>query len=257
MAAKGKSGSGGRRQLTTRVRTARGRRASSTRWLQRQLNDPYVAEAQHRGLRSRAAFKLMELDDRFRFLGPGKRVVDLGAAPGGWTKVAVARVQGKTKGCVVAIDCLAMDAVSGAHILQLDFLDASAPARICEGLDGPADVVLSDMAAPASGHASTDHLRIIALCEAALDFAEEILAPGGTFLAKVLKGGAEKELLLRMKKSFRIVKHAKPPASRPGSAESYVIAMGFKGSGFKGGRFKGAASKPSQDGPEAHGWEPG
>ena len=251
MAAKGKGSSGGRRQLTTRVRTARGRRASSTRWLQRQLNDPYVAEAQHQGLRSRAAFKLIELDDRFHFLGPGKRVVDLGAAPGGWTKVAVARVQGKTKGSVVAVDCLAMDAVSGACILQLDFLDASAPARICEVLEGPADVVLSDMAAPASGHGPTDHLRIISLCEAALDFAEETLAPGGTFLAKVLKGGTEKELLLRMKKLFRTVKHAKPPASRPGSAESYVIALGFKGPAFKG-----EGSKPPQDGPEAHGWEP-
>lgn len=247
-----RKGKGGR-ELTTRVRTARGRKASSTRWLQRQLNDPYVAEAKQRGLRSRAAFKLIELDDRFHFLGPGKRVVDLGAAPGGWTQIAVARVQGKAMrqdAPVVAVDLLAMEPIPGASILLLDFLDPSAPDKIREILEGQADVVLSDMASPASGHGPTDHLRIIMLCEAALDFAEEILAPGGTFLAKVLKGGTEKALLLRMKERFRIVKHAKPPSSRADSAESYVIAMGFKGGGSNG--VKGAPSGPPQDGPEGH-----
>jgi len=247
MTGRRKGGTG--RQLTTRVRTARRRSASSTRWLQRQLNDPYVAEAARQGFRSRAAFKLIELDDRFHFLGPGKRVVDLGAAPGGWTQIAVARVQGKKEGRVVAMDRLAMDPIAGAIVLELDFLDPSAPERLREALDGPADIVLSDMAAQASGHAPTDHLRIMALCEAALDFAEEVLTPGGTFLAKVLQGGTEKELLQRMKARFRTVKHAKPPSSRAASAESYVIAMGFKGGG--GGR----ATEPPQDAPEGHGGE--
>ncbi|MCE2510797.1 MAG: RlmE family RNA methyltransferase [Alphaproteobacteria bacterium] len=228
MAGRNKGGRGsGRRRLATRVKTARGRKPSSTRWLQRQLNDPYVAEAERRGFRSRAAFKLIELDDRFHFLATGRRVVDLGAAPGGWTQVAVRRVG--PKGRVVAIDLQPIDAIEGATILEGDFLDPDATTWILQALAGPADVVLSDMASPATGHASTDHLRIVALCEAAFAFAEEALAPGGTFLAKVFKGGTEGELLHRMQQRFRTVRHAKPAASRPESAESYVIAMGFKG----------------------------
>lgn len=223
------------RRLTTRLKSARGRKTSSTRWLQRQLNDPYVAEAVERGFRSRAAFKLIELDARFRFLKPGLRVVDLGAAPGGWSQVAAERVGtadgpggGPGGGKVIAVDVNPMDPIPGVTILTLDFLSAEAPARIRAILDGAADVVLSDMAAPATGHAATDHLRVMALCEAAFAFAEEVLAPGGAFLAKVLKGGAEVELLNRMKRRFRLVRHAKPPASRSDSAESYVIALGFR-----------------------------
>ena len=217
------------RNLTERVKTAKGRKLSSTRWLQRQLNDPYVAEAQTRGYRSRAAFKLIELDDRFRFLSPGKRVVDLGAAPGGWTQVAVERVLKGDKGKVVGLDISEMEPVAGATILHGDFLDDDAPERLREVLDGPADIVLSDMAAPSTGHPSTDHLRIMALCEAALMFAEEVLAPGGAFVAKVLQGGTEHQLLADMKRSFDVVRHAKPPASRSDSAEMYVVALGFKG----------------------------
>lgn len=218
------------RNLTQRVRSAKGRKLSSTRWLQRQLNDPYVAEAQARGYRSRAAFKLLELDDRFSFLGPGKRIVDLGAAPGGWTQVAVERVlTRKGAGKVVGIDISEMEAVAGAETLLGDFLDDDAPDRLKAMLDGPADVVLSDMAAKATGHASTDHLRIMALCEAALMFAREVLAPGGAFVAKVLQGGTENQLLADMKRDFATVRHAKPPASRADSAEMYVVAMGYKG----------------------------
>jgi 23S rRNA (uridine2552-2'-O)-methyltransferase len=224
---RGGKGSGGR-QPSVRVKTARRRKASSTRWLERQLNDPYVAEAERLGYRSRAAFKLIELDDRFHFLAPGKRVVDLGAAPGGWTQVAAERVAGEDRQ-VVAFDVVPMAPVVGAHILEHDFLDADAPAMIEDALQGPADVVLSDMASPATGHASTDHLRIMALVEAALAFAEQILAPGGTFVAKVLQGGTESALLADMKRAFKTVKHAKPPASRSESAEMYVVAMGFRG----------------------------
>jgi len=221
------------RSLTEKVKTAKGRKLSSTRWLQRQINDPYVAEARARGFRSRAAFKLLELDDRFHILKAGQRVVDLGAAPGGWTQVAVERVgalrSGAKAGKVVGLDISEMEPVQGATLLHQDFLEPEAPELLKTALDGPADVVLSDMAAPATGHPATDHLRIIDLCEIALTFAEEVLSPGGAFVAKVLQGGTEHELLAHMKKLFKTVKHAKPPASRADSAEMYVIALGFRG----------------------------
>ncbi len=225
-----RSGRGSRlsgRGVATRVRTAKGRKTSSTRWLQRQLNDPYVAEAKKLGFRSRAAFKLIEMDDRYRFLKAGGRVVDLGAAPGGWSQVAIERTG--PSGHVVALDINAMDPLAGAHVLQADFLDPAAPQRIIEALGGPADVVLSDMAAPTTGHPPTDHLRIMALLEAALDFAGSVLTPGGAFIAKVFQGGSERQLLTRMKGDFTTVHHAKPPASRKESPELYVIALGFRG----------------------------
>ena len=219
-----------RRRAAVRLKKARGRKPSSSRWLQRQLNDPYVRAAREAGYRSRAAFKLAELDDRFGLLRPGARVVDLGAAPGGWSQVAVERVGAAAgKGLVLAADVGAMEPLPGATALRLDALDADAAAAIRAALEGPADVVLSDMAAPATGHAPTDHLRVMALCEAALDIAEQILTPGGAFVAKVLKGGAERALLERLKRAFRRVKHAKPPASRSESAEAYVVALGFRG----------------------------
>ena len=228
---KSKSGRTGGHMLTERVKTAKKRTVSSVRWLQRQLNDPYVIEAQRLGFRSRAAFKLAEIDDHYHFLKPGKRVVDLGAAPGGWTQIAVDRVKALSPrgGKVVGIDYLEWEAVPGATILVKNFLDDDAPQVLKDALDGPADIVLSDMAAPTTGHPPTDHMRIIHLCEVALDFAFEVLAPGGVFVAKVFKGGTEKSLLDMMKKHFDVVKHVKPPASRAGSAETYVIAMGFKG----------------------------
>ena len=221
----------GARRTSQRVKTAKGRKVSSTRWLKRQLNDPYVAEARRLGYRSRAAFKLIELDDRFHFLARGGRVIDLGAAPGGWTQVAVERTAAGERGGgrVVAVDVAEMDAVAGAVVVRHDFLDARAPPALGEALAGPADVVLSDMAAPATGHAATDHLRVIALAEAALAFAAEVLAPGGTLVAKVLQGGTEPALLARIKRLFATVKHAKPPASRSQSAEMYVVAQGFRG----------------------------
>lgn len=216
-----------------RLRTAKGRKAASTRWLERQLHDPYVAEARRLGLRSRAAFKLIELDARFHLLAPGKRVVDLGAAPGGWSQVALERVQARggtgAKGRVVAVDVAEVAPLEGAMVVRVDFLSQDGPARVKEALGGPADVVLSDMAAPATGHAGTDHLRVIALSEAAFAFAREVLAPGGAFVAKVLRGGTEKALFNALKREFGSVKHAKPPASRPESAEIYVVATGFKG----------------------------
>ncbi len=221
------------RSAKVRVKTAKRRSTSSARWLQRQLNDPYVAEAKRQGYRSRAAFKLLQLDDRFRFLKPGARVVDLGAAPGGWTQVVVERVKAggssKAGGKVVAIDILEMPALPGATVLLGDFLADAAPARIRAALDGPADVVLSDMAAPATGHAKTDHLRIMALAETAYAFAAEVLAPGGVFVAKVFQGGAERDLLAALKRDFAEVKHVKPEASRAESAEVYVVALGFRG----------------------------
>ncbi|MEP0339552.1 MAG: RlmE family RNA methyltransferase [Alphaproteobacteria bacterium] len=219
------------RGLHNRVKTAKGRKTSSKMWLERQLNDPYVAEAKARGYRSRAAFKLLELDSMFGLLKKGARVVDLGAAPGGWTQVAVDAVgagKGPKGGQVVAIDIQGMDPVQGATVILQDFMDPDAPDRIKDALTGPADLVLSDMAAPATGHRQTDHLRIMGLCEAAFDFACEVLAPGGGFVAKVLKGGTENELLAQMKRRFAMVKHAKPPASRADSAESYVVATGFR-----------------------------
>jgi len=217
--------------LQERVKTAKKRTVSSTRWLQRQLNDPFVIEAQRQGYRSRAAFKLIQLDDRFHFLRPGKRVVDLGAAPGGWTQIAVDRVKSLEPrgGKVVGIDILEWAPIAGATVMTHDFLDDAAPAMLKEALDGPADVVLSDMAAPTTGHPATDHMRIIHMCEVALEFALEVLAPGGTFVAKVFKGGTERDLLDLLKRSFETVRHAKPPASRAESAETYVVAMGFRG----------------------------
>lgn len=221
----------GARMLTERVLTARRRTPSSTRWLQRQLNDPYVVEAKRLGFRSRAAFKLSQLDDKYHFLRPGKRVVDLGAAPGGWTQVAVERVRSldPNGGKVVGIDILEWDPIPGATVLTHDFLDDAAPILLKEALGGPADVVLSDMAAPTTGHPPTDHMRIIHMCEVALEFALEVLAPGGCFIAKVFKGGTERELLTLLKRSFETVRHAKPAASRAESAETYVVATGFRG----------------------------
>jgi 23S rRNA (uridine2552-2'-O)-methyltransferase len=211
------------------VKTARGRTASSTDWLARQLNDPYVHRARREGFRSRAAYKLAEIDDRFHLLRPGATVVDLGAAPGGWTQIAAARVAGPARGRVVAIDLLPMDPVPGVVVLHIDFLSPAAPAAIVAALGGRADVVLSDMAAPATGHGATDHVRIVALAEAAYDFARTILALGGAFVAKVYQGGAESSLLRQLKHDFASVRHAKPPASRAESAEVYVVAMGFRG----------------------------
>jgi 23S rRNA (uridine2552-2'-O)-methyltransferase len=219
------------RAPTARVKTARGRTASSARWLDRQLNDPYVAEAKARGYRSRAAFKLLELDDRFGLVKRGMKVLELGAAPGGWTQVLAERLGGGDDApAVVAVDLLEMEPVAGARILTLDFLDPDAPDIIREALGGPADAVLSDMAAAATGHAATDHLRIVALVETALDFAAEVLAPGGLFVAKVLQGGTEHTLLKRIRTDFADVRHAKPPASRSDSSETYLIAQGFRGS---------------------------
>ncbi|HWA48252.1 MAG TPA: RlmE family RNA methyltransferase [Dongiaceae bacterium] len=215
------------RGLTVRVKTAGKRSVSSTRWLERQLNDPYVSEAKKQGYRSRAAFKLLQLDEKFHLLKPGAKVVDLGAAPGGWTQVAVDRVG--EKGHVVGIDLLQMDAIPGADLIQLDFMDDSAPDVLKKLLDGPADLVLSDMAASATGHSQTDHLKIMALAEAAYDFAKDVLKPHGAFVAKVLQGGATGELLKLLKRDFAEVKHVKPPASRSDSAEIYVVALGFRG----------------------------
>ena len=224
--------SGGRRGMTIRVKTAKQRTPSSTAWLERQLNDPYVAEAKRQGYRSRAAFKLIELDDRFHLLKRGARIVDLGAAPGGWSQVAAERVgAAKGQGKVVALDILAMEPVPGVTFLELDFLDPAAPEAIKAALGGPADVVLSDMAQPATGHAATDHLRIVALAETAFDFARAVLKPGGSFVAKVFQGGAEGALLAALKRDFATVRHAKPPASRAESAEVYVVAQGFRAQG--------------------------
>ena len=214
---------GGPRQ---RVRTAKGRKIGSTRWLERQLNDPYVKRAKAEGYRSRAAYKLLELDERFGFLNGVTRVVDLGIAPGGWTQV-VRKQAPKAK--VVGIDLLPADPIDGAVILHMDFMDEAAPDRLKEALGGPADLVLSDMAANTVGHPQTDHLRTMALVEAALEFAVEVLRPGGAFVAKVLAGGADSALVAELKRRFAAVKHAKPPASRKGSSEWYVVAQGFKG----------------------------
>ena len=219
---------GGSRELKVRVKDRR-KSQSSRSWLERQLNDPYVARARREGYRSRAAFKLAEIDDKARFLRKGARVIDLGAAPGGWSQVAAKRIG--SDGRVVAIDVLPMTPVAGVDFVQLDFLDASAPDRLKALLGGEANVVLSDMAANATGHARTDHLKIMALVEAAAEFAREVLAPGGTFLAKVLQGGTEALLLGALKRDYKQVKHVKPPASRADSAELYLLATGFRRSG--------------------------
>ncbi len=214
------------RDLSQRVKTARGRKISSTIWLQRQLNDPYVSEAKRLGYRSRAAFKLLQANEKYNFLHANARVVDLGAAPGGWTQVAIQKV-GKA-GQVVGIDLLEVEAIPGATLVQGDFLQQGAAENLKTLLGGPATVVMSDMAASATGHAPTDHLRIMALCDAALEFAMDVLKPDGSYIAKVLKGGAEASLLKKLKENFKSVRHFKPAASRSDSAEAYVIALGFK-----------------------------
>ena len=214
------------RGLRVRVKTAKSRSASSTRWLQRQLNDPYVAEAKAKGYRSRAAFKLVELDDKFHFLKRGGRVLDLGAAPGGWSQVAAERVG--AAGRVVAADILEIAPLPGVAMLKLDILAADAAAAIREALNGPADAVLSDMAAPTTGHRATDHLRTVALFEAALETAENVLKPGGAFIGKIFQGGAAPDLLGILRKAFREVRHVKPRASRAQSVELYVVALGFR-----------------------------
>jgi 23S rRNA (uridine2552-2'-O)-methyltransferase len=225
----------GQRDLKVKVKTARGRSLSSTRWLQRQLNDPYVKRAKTEGYRGRAAFKILELDDKYRFLVPGARVVDLGCAPGGWCQVAVKRVNplgeksGKKIGTVLGVDLQEVEAIAGAETYQLDFMEDDADQQVKDWLGGKADVVMSDMAAASSGHKQTDHLRIIALCEAAAYFAFDVLEDGGTFVAKVLAGGAEGELQKLLKTKFTKVVNMKPPASRSDSSEKFVVATGFRG----------------------------
>ena len=231
----GKTSGRGQRDLRVRVKTAKGRKLSSTLWLERQLNDPYVQRAKKEGYRGRAAFKILELDDRYRFLVPGARVVDLGCAPGGWCQVAVERVNalgtksGKKEGRVLGIDLQEVEPIAGAEIHQLDFLSEGADEKVRGWLGGRADVVMSDMAAAASGHKGTDHLRIISLCEAAAAFAFDVLEEGGTFVAKVLAGGAENELQALLKRAFAKVANIKPTASRSDSSEKFVVATGFRG----------------------------
>jgi 23S rRNA (uridine2552-2'-O)-methyltransferase len=230
---KGKNSSGrgsGAREMNVRLKTARGRTHSSQLWLERQLNDPYVARAKREGRRSRAIYKLVEIDEKAKLLKPGQRVLDLGAAPGGWAQLAAEvtdSIHGRGK--VVAIDLLPMDPLPGVDFVQMDFMDDAAPDLLKAMLGGPADLVLSDMAANTVGHRSTDHLRIVALVEAAAYFAIEALAPGGAFLAKVFQGGTEGDVLTMLKQNFTVVKHVKPAASRSGSSEMYVLASGFKG----------------------------
>ncbi|MDX6805232.1 RlmE family RNA methyltransferase [Terrihabitans rhizophilus] len=229
MTTKGGAEGGGGRNLPKRLKTARGRTTSQQLWLQRQINDPYVARAKREGFRSRAAYKLIEIDERHHILKPGDRVVDLGAAPGGWAQVSVGKIGAPERGKIVGIDILDIEPIPGMTFAQIDFLDDRAPVLLKEMLGGPADVVLSDMAANTTGHKATDHLRTMGLVEAAAEFATEVLAPGGRFLAKVLQGGTEVALLAELKKNFRDVKHVKPPASRVGSSELYVLATGFRG----------------------------
>ena len=222
------------RALKVRIKGGRGRSLSSKLWLERQLNDPYVARAKREGLRSRAAYKLAEIDDKFHFLKTGAKVVDLGAAPGGWSQIVAKRVgAAEGKGRVIAMDLLKMEKVPGVDFLQLDFLDEKAPQVLRDFLGGPADVVLSDMAANATGHRQTDHLKIMALVEVAAEFAGEVLKPGGAFVAKVLQGGTEASLLAGLKRDFASVKHVKPAASRADSAELYLVATGFRGTGAR------------------------
>jgi len=217
-------------QKKKRVQTARGRKNSSTRWLARQLNDPYVAEAKRHGYRSRAAFKIIQLDEMLGLFKPGRRIVDLGAAPGGWLQVAVEKVRpSSTGGVIVGMDYLEMDEIPETTILMKDFTEDDAPEMLKQVLGGQADVVMSDMAPPTTGHRPTDHLRIMSLAEMAYHFAREVLAPGGTFLSKVLQGGAEKSLLDAMKKDFKKVRHVKPDASRKDSSEMYIVGQGFRG----------------------------
>jgi len=230
MSRKGKQSSGrGERALKVRVKTAKGRKTSSTLWLERQLNDPYVRRARDDGFRGRAAYKIAELNERFGFLKPGARVVDLGAAPGGWSQVA-AKIVGPT-GKIVGIDLQEMEPIAGVDLYVLDFLDEGADDKIKDWLGGPADVVMSDMAASSSGHKGTDHLRIMALVEAAALLAQDVLEPGGTFVAKVLAGGAEADLLRELKTQYDRIIHVKPPASRADSSEKFLVATGFRGRG--------------------------
>ena len=230
-----KSSGRGQRDLRTKVKTARGRKLSSTLWLERQLNDPYVKRAKNDGYRGRAAYKILELDDKYRFLVPGARVVDLGCAPGGWCQVAVPRINalgertGKAQGRIIGVDLQEIEQIAGAELHVLDFLEDDADDKVKEWLGGRADVVMSDMAASASGHKQTDHLRIISLCEAAAHFAFDVLEPGGTFVAKVLAGGAEGELQHLLKQKFTKVANVKPPASRSTSSEKFVVATEFRG----------------------------
>ncbi|MBW0006524.1 MAG: RlmE family RNA methyltransferase [Sphingomonas sp.] len=217
--------------IVKRVKTAKGRKVSSTRWLERQLNDPYVRRAKAENYRSRAAYKLIELDERFGLLKGVRAVVDLGIAPGGWSQVVRRKAP---QASIVGIDLLPTDPIEGVEILQLDFMDESAPVRLKQALGGPADLVLSDMAANTVGHQQTDHLRTMGLVEAGLQFAREVLRPGGAYVAKVLAGGADHELVAELKRNFATVKHAKPPASRKDSSEWYVVAEGFKGTGEQG-----------------------
>lgn len=228
-----KTPTGAGRGLTTRLRTAKGRTTASQKWLERQLNDPYVRAAKAAGWRSRAAFKIIELDEKYGLFRTGQRVVDLGAAPGGWTQVAVQKAG--ERGKVVGLDLLPMDVIAGATLLQGDFQDAAVEQAVLDALDGPADLVLSDMAPNTTGHNATDHLRILGLVELALDFAGKVLVPGGGFVAKVFQGGTERDLLNRLKRDFATVRHAKPPASRKDSAEMYVVAQGFRGGTEAGG----------------------
>ena len=220
----------GARVLRTKVKKKRGLKESSRRWLERHLNDPYVQRSKADGYRSRAAYKLIEIDDRHHLLKPGMRVIDLGAAPGGWCQVAAARIKSTEQNPrVVGIDYLEMDAVPGSAFLQMDFLDDAAPAKLVEALGGEPDIVLSDMAAPTTGHQRTDHIRTMHLCEVAADFAISVLRPGGHFLAKTFQGGTESGLLDALKRNFRSVHHVKPPASRNESVELYLLAKDFKG----------------------------
>ena len=228
--AKQVSSIGAARTKTVKLRTAKGRSASSQRWLRRQLNDPYVQEAKRQGYRSRSAFKLIQLDQKFDLFKKGYLVVDLGAAPGGWTQIAADRINSKScSGKVVGLDILPMEPISGATLLQADFMTESGYELLLKSLSTNVDVVLSDMAAPTTGHTQTDHIRTIGLCEAAYEFAVDVLAMNGSFIAKVFKGGSEHALLNRMKKEFKSVRHAKPDASRSESPETYVVAMGFRG----------------------------
>lgn len=229
-----RGGTGAPRALHERVKTGAKRTVSSKRWLERQINDPYVVRAKRDGYRSRAAYKLIEIDDKYRILKPGQRVLDLGAAPGGWSQIAAGRVgaAGERRSAnarVVGIDLLEIDPLPGVEFAVLDFLDPAAPERLTAMLDGPADVVLSDMAANATGHKKTDHLRIVGLAETAAAFARDVLAPGGAYLAKVLQGGTEGALLADLKRDFASVRHVKPAASRADSSELYVLALGYRG----------------------------
>ncbi|HMQ40114.1 MAG TPA: RlmE family RNA methyltransferase [Paracoccus sp. (in: a-proteobacteria)] len=230
-----KSSGRGQRDLRVRVKSAKGRKLSSTLWLERQLNDPYVQRAKREGYRGRAAYKILELDEKYRFLVPGARVVDLGCAPGGWLQVAIPRINalgeksGKKQGRIIGVDLQEVDPVPGAEIHVLDFLEDGADDKVKDWLGGEADVVMSDMAASSSGHQGTDHLRIVALVEAAAQLAFDVLAPGGTFVAKVLAGGAEQSLQMLLKQNFDKVANVKPPASRSDSSEKFVVAIGFRG----------------------------